>query len=829
MRNKHRVLSFVSAVLFAALISLPAFSQSSDGWYYDKIIRSVSFEGLQNVKPSDLEGITAGYTGKKFSDSVIEDIYNRTYSLDFFEDISDIKVTPADGTQETCRTIDITLVVVESPMITRIKFTGYRQVRLADLKDAISSKEKGIYNDGTRYMDERAIRDLYIDKGYTDIKISSQAEKSGDGYMITFVIDEGRQTVVKEILFTGNASVSANTLKGKISLKESGLFHKGTYKEAQLEQDVKTITSYYTDRGYVDAKVLNYTVDSEYNEEKNRQELTIQFNIQEGSVYTFSGVTFQGNKVFSTETLQSLVRLKEGDVYNETKFQETAMAVQNKYYENGYTANQFQAQIVKDSEMKTIGYIIAIQENDRSHIENLIIKGNTKTKENVIRREIPIESGDIFSNTKITNGLRNLYNTQYFSQVYPEITQGSEDNLVDVVINVEEQSTTVLDFGLTFSGVSDPEEFPVSLFATIKDSNLFGEGKSISGSVRLSTDEQSVSLGYGQNWLFGQPISNNLSFTYSHSTETATRMYVEPDGTVATSGYYMQYEQHEFNLTESVGRRWTPDFAILTLSGGISSSIIDNIYDDSLYIPYDSTVKDYCNNWEPRNSIYGSFSMDGRNVNYDPSSGWFLNQRLAWYGILPKNFLPFAPEWGETEFFLRSDTKGELYFTLFDHQFTDNWGLKLILMAYSGLSMQFPVPGSTIKQSSQLYIDGMFNGRGWTVYNYDKGRGMGLWNNTVELRFPVLPGILALDFFFDASLIKDTPGELFSDFFNPEDWYFSYGPSLRFCLQQFPLRLLLVNNFKFTDDGLHCTDAFGNPTKWLDSWHLVLSFNITNR
>ena len=76
MRNKHRVLSFVSAVLFAALISLPAFSQSSDGWYYDKIIRSVSFEGLQNVKPSDLEGITAGYTGKKFSDSVIEDIYN---------------------------------------------------------------------------------------------------------------------------------------------------------------------------------------------------------------------------------------------------------------------------------------------------------------------------------------------------------------------------------------------------------------------------------------------------------------------------------------------------------------------------------------------------------------------------------------------------------------------------------------------------------------------------------------------------------------------------------------------------------------------------------
>ncbi|MBP5175252.1 MAG: outer membrane protein assembly factor BamA [Treponema sp.] len=829
MRNKHGVLLLISAVFFAALISLPVFSQSSDGWYYDKVIRSVSFEGLQNVKASDLEGITAGYVGKRFSDAVIEDIYNRTYSLDYFQDITDIRVTPGDGTQETCNTIDITLVVVESPVIVRIKFTGYRQVRLADLKDAVSSKEKGIYNDGTRYMDERAIRDLYIDKGYTDIKVSSSVEELKDGFMITFMIDEGQQTVVKEISFTGNSSVSANTLKGKLSLKEIGLFQKGTFKESQLEQDVKTITSYYTDRGYVDAKVLNYTVDSEYNEEKNRQELLIKFNIQEGSVYTFSGITFQGNKVFSTESLQSLVRQKVGDTYNETKFQESVMAVQNKYYENGYTSNQFQAQIVKDTEMKTIGYIIAIQENDRSHIENLIIKGNTKTKEEVIRREIPIESGDIFSNTKITTGLRNLYNTQFFSQIYPEISQGSESNLVDVVVDVTEQSTTVLDFGLTFSGVSDPDEFPVSVFATLKDSNLFGEGKSLSASVKLSTDEQSVSVGYGQNWLFGLPISNNLSFTYGHSTETTPRMHIEPDGTVSDSGYYMQYEQHEFNLSASLGRRWTPDFAILTLSGGISGSIIDNIYDSSLYVPYDSTVSDYSGNWEPRNSLYGTFSADGRNVNYDPSSGWFFSQRLSWYGLLPKGFLPFAKEWGENEFFLKTDTKAELYFTLFDHKFTENWGLKLILMAYSGLSMQFPLPNTTIKQSSQLYIDGMFNGRGWTIYNYDRGRGRALWNNTLELRMPVLPGLLAVDLFFDASLIKDKPEQLFTDFANPDDWYFSYGPSARFCLQQFPLRLLLVNNFKFTDDGLRSTDAYGNPTSWLKSWHFVLSFNITNR
>lgn len=830
MRFGRKTFVFVFAAVSALFFAVPAFSQSGapDGWYYDKIIKSVSFDGLKGVKSSDLEGITSGFIGKKFTDEVYEDILNRTYALNYFEDIEDIRVTPSDGTYATCRSIGIVLQVKEYPIVTRIRFVGYHQVRLADLKDAITSEEKSIYSETKRYMDERAIRDLYIEKGYTDITVSSSAKEDSNGYTITFTIDEGRQTVVKKILFTGNTSVNAGTLKGKISLKEVGIFQKGSFKEAQLEQDVKTITSYYNDRGYIDAKVLNYTVDSEFNEEKDRSELTIQFNIQEGSKYTFGGVSFQGNKVFSDEVLQALVRQKVGDVYSETKFQETAMAVQTKYYENGYTSNIFQAQILKDPDQKTVAYVILIQENERSHIENVIIKGNTKTKDYVIEREIPIESGDVFSNTKITNGLRNLYNTQYFSQIYPEITQGSEENLVDVIIDVTEQSTTTLDFGLTFSGVSNPDEFPVSLFAKIQDSNLFGKGKSVSGGVQLSTNEQSVSLGYGENWLFGQPISNNLSFSYTHSKENAARLFVEPDGTISSSGYYMEYQQHEFNISESMGRRWTPDFAILTLAGGISGSLINNIYDSSIYMPYDSDVSDFGNNWEPRNSLFVSFSMDGRDINYDPSSGWFFSQRLSWYGLLPRNWI-FGPNWGETEFYLRTDTKAEKYFTLVNHPFTDSWSLKMVLMLYSGISFQLPVPGTNIKQANQLYIDGIFNGRGWSIYNYSFGRGRALWNNTAELRVPVVPGILAVDLFFDASMIKSEPSQIFTDFANKDDWYFSYGPSLRFCIPQFPLRLLFVNKFQITDNGIQWEDKFRNPTSWAKSWEFVLSFNVTNR
>lgn len=828
--RKHRAIGFLVAMIVAGVAVLPAYSQSEapDGWYYDKTIRSVSFDGLNKVKKDDLEGITGGFIGKKFSDEVFEDILNRTYALNLFEDIEDIRVTPYDGTYSSCRYIGIVLQVKEYPVITKIRFIGYRQVKRSELNDAISSAENSVYNESKRYMDERAIRDLYIEKGYTDIKVMSSAQEDADGYTVTFTIDEGEQTVVKSILFTGNSSVNASTLKGKISLKEVGFFQKGSFQEAQLEQDAKTITSYYNDRGYVDAKVLNYSIEeSVFNEEKNRRELTIRFNIQEGSKYNFGGITFEGNKVFSTETLQSLVRLKVGDVYNETKFQETAMAIQTKYYENGYTSNQFSAAPIKDANTKTVSYVFHIKENERSHIENIIIKGNTKTKDYVIEREIPLESGDIFSNTKIMNGIRNLYNTQYFSQAYPEVQPGSEDNLIDVIIDVTEQSTTTLDFGVTFSGVADPDQFPVSLFAKWQDSNLFGLGKSISAGLKLSTDEQSITLGYGENWMFGQPISNQLSLSYAHSNQTASRLFLSPDGDFAP-GYYMQYQQHEFNLSESIGRRWTPDFAILTLRGGISGSLINNVYDADLYTPYDADVSDYGNNWEPRTSISVSFSMDGRDLSYDPANGWFFSQSLAWYGLVPKEVLG----WGETEFFLRTDTKAEKYFTLADVPVSDSWKFQLVLMMYSGLSFQFPIENTTIKQANQLYIDGMFYGRGWSLYNDKDGRGRGraLWNNSVELRWPVVPGILAIDAFFDASMIKNEPGQVFSDFGNSKDWYFSYGPSIRFCLQQIPLRFLFVSKFQVGDNGVIFCDKYGNSVdSWLKSWDFVLSFNLTNR
>ena len=776
----------------------------SDTWYYDAIIKSVTFKGLQSVSAKDVEGVVSGFYGKRFTDELFADMMDRIYALDLFDDISP-EALPGDVRR---RTVAITFTVKEKPAVTRVIIVGNRQIRTTELKDAVTAKEKDIFIPARLPIDERAIRDHYLEKGFTNVKVSSSVKETEKGVEITFTVDEGRSTVIAQINFSGNRVISSKTLKKKIRLKEVGIISKGAFQESMLEADKQAIVAYYANEGYIDASIVDVTQSMEINEKKNRDELTITFVISEGSQYIYEGITFVGNRIFSDEELQSKVRLRKGSVFNQTKFNEGLMAVADLYYENGYTSNHFQQVPEKDTEKKTIAYQFMIMENVRSHVENIIIKGNTKTKESVIRREIPIESGDIFSKAKVTNGLRNLYNLQYFSAVVPDIVAGSEENLVDLIVTVEEQSTTSIEFGVTFSGVSDPDDLPFALFVKWQDSNVRGTGRSLSASSTVATDTQSISLSYGANWLANLPISSSISTEFSHTNLTAYRNKITLDGILDDDTYYMDYEQWKWSSGFSLGRRWTPDFAIISWTGGITSSLRNNVYDEDVWNPVDATVSEYANRWGWQNSIWTAVSVDDRDINYDPSSGWFASQRLTWYGLIPI----------ETEYFLRTDTKLEKYFTLLHFPITESWNFKLVLMGYSGLSLQFPLPGTGIGDSSRLYIDGMFNGRGWTNI-YNKHRGKALWSNIVELRMPVVPGIIALDLFGDAAAIKEEPNQIFEDL-SLSDFYFSVGPGIRFTIPQFPLRLLFANTFRFDD---------ARKVHWDRNWKFVLSFNITNK
>ena len=808
MKNNRCIFRNLLVYTILLAVSGMVFAQTSDTWYYGKKIRNIEFKGLEYVSSMELSGVTTPFIGKEFTDELYLDLLNKVYALDLFEDISPIAL-PGDAKGSS---VVVEFTVVEKPFVSSLKFIGNRHIRASELKETISTKTKSVFNSSRILLDERAIRDLYLKKGYTNVRVSSSTEMKDDGVEITFNISEGRSTVVKEISFMGNTVVSYKTLKGLLSMKTAGLFSKGSFQESQLEVDKQAILSYYQNRGYVDVAILDVVRTVTYNEIDDCDELSIQYVIQEGGQYTFAGIVFTGNTIFPTEQLRGLVKLQNGEVFNMGRFQEGLVAVTDLYYENGYTSNYFNPIEDKNGETRQIAVNFMIMENPRSHIENIFIKGNEKTKEYVILRELPIESGDIFSKTKITSGLRNLFNLQFFSAIVPEIVQGSEENLVDLVLNLEEQSTTSIEFGVTFSGIADPDAFPISLFFKWQDSNLFGTGKLISANTTLSTDTQSISLGYGDSWFLGLPVSVSANLGVSHSINNALRSVIMPDGTVNKTSYYMNYNQVTIDLGGSVGRRWVPDFAIFSLSGGINGSILRNFYDESIYTPADPTIADVQERWGMQNSIWIAGSVDDRDLYYDPSKGWFAKQQFSWTGLVPGL---------ETQFFLRSDTKGEIYFTLLDLPLSETWSLKFVLAGLTSLSFVEPTPNSELSVSNMLYIDGMFTGRGWSSL-YATNRGRALWNNTLELRMPVAPGIFSLDFFFDAAVIKDTPQNFFKNL-TGADVFYSFGPGFRFSLPQFPLRMMLANTFQVKNGSVHWRNGSG------PEWQFVLSFNITNR
>ncbi len=797
----------VFLLLFLAIIPLSAQEDEGD-WFWNQPITRIEFEGLDKVKKSELVGITSTFINEPFTEDTYNELLDRLYAMDLFEDVEPY------AKHDTKKGGNVLLVfkVTEHPVISKINYYGNQKIRNGELRDLIKSKASDIYVESKILLDERAIREHYIEKGYSDAKVSHKIVQGEEGITVNFFIDEGSTTVIREIHFSGNTIVSERVLKSKISLKEVGIFKDGAFQNTSLEMDKKTIVSYYKERGYVDATILDAKIENEMNTEKQRQELIITFYIQEGYQYTFSGLTITGNTVFSTEELAPLMKLRVGSIFNETKFEEGISAITGKYYENGYMSNEFYRIPDKDVERKEIAYTLNISENVRSHIENIIIKGNNKTKDYVIRREIPLESGDVFSRDKLISAVRNLYSLQFFSSVLPDVQMGSEQNLIDLIFNVEEQSTTSLNFGLTFSGVSNPNEIPISLYLKLENSNLFGEGKSISASTNISTTEQSVDLSYTQDWLWNIPVAFSESISYSHTKSYAKSNMFSPTMSLNQYNYYMGLEGNSASLGTAFSRRWFPDFAILTGAVGMNNSITNYKYDENIFTPVDLGISMFANRWGNTNSVFTSFSMDARDINYDPNKGWFASERLSWFGLIPK--------W-EKEFFLKTDTKLEGYLTLCDLPVSENWNFKLVLAGYTGFTGMFPTPNSYVSDMNKLYIDGMINGRGWTDSYKDTGQA--LWSNKFELRFPVVPGILGLAVFYDAIVLKPTV----SDFFNTmsmNDFNFSFGPGIRMLIPQLPLHLWFTWKYRIQDGRVVWGDDDG-----LNKFQFVLSFNFVNR
>ncbi|MDR2158807.1 MAG: outer membrane protein assembly factor BamA [Treponema sp.] len=828
---------FLAVLLVLSQAGFASAQETGSGeWYQGKPIQEIVFTNLKNVKESELEGVTEPFIGTIFTDEVFQEILGRLYALEYFEFIN----PSALASDSLGSGVILRFEVTERPKISRINFTGNSHLRRNELLDTITLKVNDLVNQAKLRVDEEAVRAKYVEKGYPDVKVRSETRPVNDGTMVVnFYIEEGEKIVIRNIRFEGNTVFSNRALKGKLSLKVKNILNDGAFQEAKLAADQAAITQYYHDRGYIDAQVTD-VVRNMIRNNKGENNLTIIFRIYEGRIYTFGGVTFEGNEIFSTEQLSKLIYSKVGETANGHRIETDLQRVADLYFENGYINNTIGREEIRDSGRGIISYRIPIVERGRAHIESISVRGNEKTKTSVILREIPLEPGDVFSKTKVMDGIRNLYNLQYFSVVAPDTPQGSADNLMDLVFNVEEQPTTDIQFGLTFSGTADPEAFPISGMVKWNDRNVRGGGNMMGAEVIASPDNQGLTLSYTHRWILGLPLSGGFDFSVRHAQRLGAttdpnylfngdetyafpagfKSYAEYDdaGKIPPDEYLMTYDQWYFSLGFSTGYRWSTFLGNLGVGGGVRIGLIYNSYDAGLYRPFDPTLREDNNRLTPSNSFYTNVYLDQRDVYYDPTKGYYGIQRFGIYGILGS----------EREHYLKADTRAEYFYPLLQIPITDNYTFKTIFGIHTGVSfiVKQAFRDLRIENTNKLSVDGMFIGRGWS--NEYNRKGLVLWENWAELRFPIVPNILAWDFFFDAAAVKETPTKFFREF-SIDDMRFSFGGGLRFSIPQFPFRFSLAKRFR-TEGGdfKWVKGAIGsnsNPASGID---FVISFALSN-
>jgi outer membrane protein insertion porin family len=816
-------------LFFFILAVFPVFSQEGE-WYQGKPVKDIVFRGLNHIKAADLEGIMAPYIGRPFSDELFLEIQGQLYALEYFSRIEPAAV-PADSERTG---VIVRFDVTEQPVAARITFSGNSHLRRSELLDVVTLKENDVVNQMKIRIDEQALINKYQEKGYPDIKVRSEIRSANDGsYAVIFHIQEGEKLSIREFRFEGNSVYSDRKLRSQLTLKTKNLIRDGAFQEAKLAADRQALVQYYHDRGYIEADVVDITREI-VKDAKGGNNMIITFRIQEGRMYTFGGISFEGNHIFPTDQLAELIYSKPGTTANARRLETDLQRVADLYYENGYIYNTIGREEDKNQGTGVVSYRISIVERGRAHIENIIVRGNTKTKNHVILREIPLEPGDVFSKAKVLDGMRNLYNLQYFSLVAPDTPFGSADNLMDLIINVEEQPTTDVQFGLTFSGTSDPEAFPVSGMIKWNNRNLRGSGNSLGAEVNGSPDTQSLTLSYTQRWIFGLPLSGGFDFSFSHTERLAAMNntspffngdedYSFPDGfssykeyddaaKIPPSAYLMRYQQWYISVGFSTGYRWPTPVGNLGLGGGIRTGFKINTYDSSLYRPFDPTIRENNNSPIPANSIWTSLSLDQRDIYYDPTRGYYGIQRFGLYGIVPM----------EPEKFIRTDSKAEYFHTLLNLPITEKYSFRIIGALHTGLSFMLPQPGQDIvhaEQNNWLAVDGMFVGRGWT--GEYRNKGLVLWENWAELRFPIVPGVLAWDFFLDAAVVKATPNAFFKEF-SMDDMRYSLGGGIRFTIPQFPFRFGFAKRFRTVDGALRWEDGS------IGGLDFVLSFALSS-
>jgi outer membrane protein insertion porin family len=478
----------VLAPVGAAFVSSSALAQT---------VQSISVEGNRRVEVETIRSYFKPGPGGRLDQGAIDDGLKALIETGLFQDV---RINRGAGGQ-------IVVSVVENPVIGRIAFEGNKKIKDEQLTGEVQSKARGTFSRAMVQSDTLRIAEIYRRSGRYDVRVTPEIiEQPNNRVDLVFTVEEGAKTGVKSIEFVGNNAYSSYRLRDVIKTHESNLLSflasSDIYDPDRVEADRDLIRRFYLKNGFADVQVVAAL--TEYDPEKKGFNVT--FKIEEGSQYRVGSIDFRSSiPNFDPTSMRNYSRVNVGSLYNVESVEKSVEEMQIEASRRGYAFAVVRPGGDRNFEAHTVSVVFNIDEGPRTYIERINLRGNTRTRDYVIRREFDVSEGDAYNRALVDRAERRLKNLDYFKSVKITTEPGSSSDRVILLVDMEEKSTG--DFSVS-GGYSTTDGALAEV--SVSERNLLGRGLFAKAAVTYGQYARGYSLSFVEPYLLDYRVALGL-------------------------------------------------------------------------------------------------------------------------------------------------------------------------------------------------------------------------------------------------------------------------------------------------------------------------------
>jgi len=480
-------------VLFAALFAHAALA------FEPFVVKDIRVEGVQRTEAGTVFSYLPIKVGDRVDDEKASAAVKALYATGFFRDV---RLESENGV--------LVVIVQERPTISQIDIAGTKEFDKDTLKKALKDigiAESRIFDRSALERAEQEFKRQYINRGYYAVKVTTTVTpQERNRVAINFTVEEGQPSKIANINIVGASAFPEKTLTNEMQLSTPGWLTWYTkndqYSKQKLQADLETLRSYYTNRGY-----LEFAVDStQVSITPDKQDIYITINITEGPRYTVSDVQLAGELLLPEAELMRLVQVRPGDVYSREKLTQSTKALSDRLGSDGYAFANVNAVPDIDRVKRTAGFTFFVDPGRRVYIRRINISGNSKTRDEVIRRELRQLEGAWYDAARIERSKVRIQRLNFFEDVNIETpaVPGSPDQ-VDIEVTVTEKSTGNLLAGVGYSSADG-----IVLSGSISQNNIFGSGNALAFSINSSRVNRAIGLSFTEPYWTTDGVSRTL-------------------------------------------------------------------------------------------------------------------------------------------------------------------------------------------------------------------------------------------------------------------------------------------------------------------------------